>query len=157
MSCSLSAEAIMEEPAIRQGVCVTAGYVLVFYASVIGQTIARKKITWSYKARGEKVCQSEVLHGIFGVVCKGRRQCLWGRILINACTILHTIRAVARPRDASTLVVSLSYSTMWYLDTIPSRYASRSPHLSPLGCDFARRGIFHCVGVVFPSPHGMHV
>ncbi len=54
-SCSISGENIMEEPAIRQGVYVTAGYVLVFYATLIGQTIARKKITRSYKARGEKV------------------------------------------------------------------------------------------------------
>ena len=54
-SCSFSAENIMEEPAIRQGVYVTAGYMLVFYAGLIGQTIAKHKVASSYRARGERV------------------------------------------------------------------------------------------------------
>ena len=45
----------MEEPAIRQGVYVTAGYVLVFYACIIGQAKAKWAISASYRARGERV------------------------------------------------------------------------------------------------------
>lgn len=44
----------MEEPAIRQGVYVTAGYVLVFYACIIGQAAAKWKVSASYRARGER-------------------------------------------------------------------------------------------------------
>lgn len=98
--CSISGEKIMEEPAIRHGVYVTAAYVLVFYASLVGQTIARKKTTRSYKARGEKVCQSEVLHGLDRVL-RARTDCsmyLWGRILVHVRTMPHTLYAVARLR-----------------------------------------------------------
>lgn len=45
----------MEEPAIRQGVYVTAGYVLVFYACLIRQASAKWEVSASYKARGERV------------------------------------------------------------------------------------------------------
>ena len=45
----------MDEPAIRQGVYVTAGYVLVFYARIIGQANAKFKIASAYKERGEMV------------------------------------------------------------------------------------------------------
>lgn len=45
----------MEEPAIRQGAYVTAAYFLVFYASLIGQSVAKNRLIKSYKARGERV------------------------------------------------------------------------------------------------------
>lgn len=53
-SCSLSAT-IMEEPAIRQGVYVTAFYVLLFYVCIIGQSAAKFKLLKEYRARGERV------------------------------------------------------------------------------------------------------
>ncbi|CAM9312744.1 unnamed protein product [Ectocarpus sp. 4 AP-2014] len=52
--CNLSGPVTMDEPAIRQGVYVTAAFVLVFYACIIGQTSAKWKVAASYKARGER-------------------------------------------------------------------------------------------------------
>ncbi|CAM9612658.1 unnamed protein product [Ectocarpus sp. 6 AP-2014] len=52
--CNLSGPVTMEEPAIRQGVFVTAAYVLVFYACIIGQASAKWKVAASYRARGER-------------------------------------------------------------------------------------------------------
>ena len=45
----------MDEPAIRQGVYVTAGYVLVFYACIIGQARAKFKTIAMYREKGERV------------------------------------------------------------------------------------------------------
>lgn len=45
----------MEEPAIRQGVYVTAAYILVFYGCIIGQAKAKFKTLKEYKERGERV------------------------------------------------------------------------------------------------------
>ncbi|CAM9353492.1 unnamed protein product [Hapterophycus canaliculatus] len=44
----------MDEAAIRQGVYVTAGFVSVFYACIVGQARAKHKIAASYRARGER-------------------------------------------------------------------------------------------------------
>lgn len=52
-SCDVSGT--MDLAAIRQGVYVTAGFVSVFYACIIGQTLAKHKTSASYRARGERV------------------------------------------------------------------------------------------------------
>ena len=57
--CNLSGGSTMDEPAIRQGVYVTAAYVLVFYAYLILQTAAKWKVSASYRARGERVSQRQ--------------------------------------------------------------------------------------------------
>eukprot|EP00903_Cladosiphon_okamuranus_P018886 g17369.t1 len=65
----------MEEPAIRQGVYITAAYVLVFYACVIGQASAKWKISASYRARGER------FERYYNVTDKG--MLAWDRIVGN--------------------------------------------------------------------------
>lgn len=72
----MSSNSIMEEPAIRQGVYVTAAYVLVFYACVIGQASAKVKISSSYRARGERVSPMSVRQ--YPSVCATGTAVVWG-------------------------------------------------------------------------------
>eukprot|EP00904_Undaria_pinnatifida_P011075 jgi/Undpi1/7098/HiC_scaffold_22.g09572.m1 len=44
----------MDGNAIRQGVYITAMYVVVFYGCVVGQAVAKTRLQKSYKSRGER-------------------------------------------------------------------------------------------------------
>ncbi|CAN0099101.1 unnamed protein product [Scytosiphon promiscuus] len=54
-SCDLSSTVTMDLAAIRQGAYVTAAFVLIFYACIVGQTLAKHKTAASYRARGERL------------------------------------------------------------------------------------------------------
>lgn len=65
----------MEEPAIRQGVYVTAFYIVLFYVCLMGQSAAKCKLRKAYTKRGERVSPppapmySVVLLSEQGIIC----------------------------------------------------------------------------------------
>lgn len=99
--CNLSSDITMEEPAIRQGVYVTAGYVLVFYACVIGQANAKWKISASYRARGERVgrLQRPPIRSSVCTACTIH----WGVVFLrgSACSVHLLYKHITRPSVAS--------------------------------------------------------